>query len=287
MKRTKAFVLGGLTVGVLTISAAAAAQEALIPFPNGPGKQIYCVQKSTSEIFVLHGKCLSGWQHIVSPPGPRGPKGPKGPKGGKGKTGATGPQGAVGPTGPQGAVGPTGPQGPSGLNSPLVFQFSGTSGPDSGTCGNFWATDTYDATFLVEPQVLPEGGGSYTIVKIIKGTFVTKAGTSQPHPASCPGPIQTGGVTGTFYGTITWSVPSPGPGLTPDFNPFASCGAACSPTTTNTSSSDAQNQAFQAAFFPGSTFTGQENFDLVYSTPSNGSWIDSNTPMNNTGNIAG
>ena len=69
--------------------------------------------------------------------------------------------------------------------NPLVYHFSGTTGPDGGNCGNKWATDTYDATFIVEPQVeTVDGqiGGSYTIVKIIDGTFVTRAGTSQPNP---------------------------------------------------------------------------------------------------------
>ena len=203
--------------------------------------------------------------------------------------GATGPQGPVGPAGPHGPVGPTGPPGTSGVINPLVYHFSGTSGPDGGECGDAWATDTYNATFIVEPQVGPGGapGGSYTIVKIIDGTFVTKAGASQPNPASCPGTLQTGGVTGTFHGTISWNVPSPGTGLAPDFDSTAVCGAACSPTTTTTSSNVAQNQAFQAAFFPGSPLTESVNFDLYYTTQANGSWINSNTPMHDTGNITG
>ena len=136
--------------------------------------------------------------------------------------GTPGPQGPVGPTGPQGPVGPAGPQGTSGVINPLIYHFSGTTGPDGGNCGNKWATDTYDATFIVEPQVAPAGApdGYYTIVKIIDGTFVTKAGTSQPNPpppgsAGCPGTLQTGGVTGTFHGTMSWNVPSPGTGQAP------------------------------------------------------------------------
>ena len=207
--------------------------------------------------------------------------------------GAPGPQG---PAGPKGPVGPTGPQGTSGVINPLIYHFSGTTGPDGGNCGDKWATDTYDATFIVEPQVDPGGapGGSYTIVKIIDGTFVTKAGTSQPNPpppggGGCPGPSQTGGVTGKFHGTMSWNVPSPTPGLAPNFDPAAICGRACSPDTnpTNTSSNVAQNQAFQAAFFPGSTLTENFNFDLYYTTQSNGSWHSSNTPGNDTGNITG
>ena len=35
------------------------------------------------------------------------------------------------------------------------------------------------------------------------------------------------------------------------------------------------------------TYAGVTNFDFVYHTAANGSWIDSNTPVNNTGNITG
>jgi hypothetical protein len=203
--------------------------------------------------------------------GEQGPTGPQGPQGPEGDTGATG------------AQGPTGPRGPSGVDSPLVYTFSGTSGPDSGDCGNNWATDTYDATFIVEPEV----DGSFTITKIVKGTFVTIAGTSEPNPSACPGGLQTGGVTGTFYGTESWSVPAPSSTQSADFDPYASCGAACSPTTSNTSSNDAQDQAFESAFFPGATYNGVTNYDFVYHTASNGDWVDSNTPDNNQGNISG
>lgn len=216
-----------------------------------------------------------------------GQRGAKGSKGVRGAVGATGATGAPGPKGDTGAQGPPGPKGTSGINSPLVYSFSGASGPDSGDCGAPWATDTYDATFIVEPQA----DGSFTVVKIVKGTFVTIAGNPQPNPSSCPGTPQTGGLTGTLYGTESWSVASPGANESADFNPEASCGAACSPTTTSGSSSEAQNQAFETAFFPGSDYATDvasgENYDFVYSTASHGSWVDSNTPMNNTGNITG
>ena len=214
--------------------------------------------------------------------------------------GTPGPQGPVGPKGPQGPVGPAGPQGTSGVINPLVYHFSGTTGPDGGNCGDKWATDTYDATFIVEPQVPNPGasgpgpGAYYTIVKIIDGTFVTRAGTSQPNPpppggVGCPGPLQTGGVTGKFHGTMSWNVPTSGSGMAPAFDPDAVCGPACSPNTNaaNTSSNVAQNQAFQTAFFPGSTLTENFNFDLYYTTQSNGTWHSSNTPGNDTGNVTG
>ena len=167
-----------------------------------------------------------------------------------GATGATGPQGATGPKGPAGTNGgagpagsgsPTGSQGPlglSGVNDPLVYTFSGATGPDSGTCGNSWATDMYDSTYRVDPN----GGGSFTVVKIVTGTFTTNAG---PSPAACangsasPGNGKTvnGGDTGTFFGTESWTVASPGPGKAADFLPTASCGSVCSPNTTQSGGS--------------------------------------------------
>jgi hypothetical protein len=207
-----------------------------------------------------------------------GPTGPKGSTGSQGPKGDNGPAGVAGPAGPAGQQGSTGPAGPSGVNSPLVYSFSGISGPDSGTCGNNWASDTYNDTYVVAPMV----DGSYTVTKIIKGSFVTVAGDS---PANCTEQISAG-KTGSFIGSESFSVAAPGAGQSADFNPFANC-AACSPNTTSTSSNSAQDQAFVAAFFPGSSAPGAANFDFVYQTPSNGSWVDSNTPTNNTGNIAG
>ena len=154
-----------------------------------------------------------------------------------GATGATGPQGATGSQGPAGSnvgagpagtgspTGPQGPPGPGGVNDPLVYTFNGASGPDSGTCGNNWATDTYSSTYRVEPQP----NGSFAVSKIVTGTFVTIAGQS---PAACgTGGTSTNmvnaGDTGTFYGTESWSVPSPVAGEAADFNPTAACGASC------------------------------------------------------------
>ena len=156
-----------------------------------------------------------------------------------------------------------------------------------GTCGNNWATDTYSSTYRVEPQP----NGSFAVSKIVTGTFVTIAGQS---PAACgTGGTSTNtvnaGDTGTFYGTESWSVRSPVTGAA-DFNPTAACGAACSPMTTSGSSSEAQNSAFEGAFFPGSDYATDiaagENFDFVY-TSHGDTWTDSNTPDNNQGDITG
>ena len=212
--------------------------------------------------------------------GAQGTQGVPGQQGGQGAQGQQGPQGvqgAQGPQGPQGDPGAPGTPGASGVNSPLVFTYTDSVGPDSGDCGNAWATDTYDRTFVLEPQA----DGSFTIFETVKGTFVTLAGVSQPNPLSCSGNPQSGGVDGNFYGTESWTVSAPGAGESADFDPNASC-TDCSPQTSgSTSSNDQGNAAFQQAFFPGSSYSGVTNYDFVYTTASNGSWIDSNTPLNN------
>jgi hypothetical protein len=229
--------------------------------------------------------------------GQSGAAGANGTNGSAGVAGATGAAGQIGPAGSNGtdgtngaagadgATGATGAAGASGINSPLVVTASATSiGPDSGDCGNSWATDTYNRTWEIQPQA----DGSYTIYEQVQGTFVTTAGSSEPNPSSCPGTGQAGGVTGTFYGVETWSVPAPSSGESADFDPFAECTSACDPTTTgSTSSNDQGNQAFESLFFPTATYAGVTNYDFVYNTAANGSWVDSNTPSNNNGDIAG
>ncbi|HEX4035529.1 MAG TPA: hypothetical protein VHX66_13880 [Solirubrobacteraceae bacterium] len=215
--------------------------------------------------------------------GQQGPQGVAGQQGGQGAQGQQGVQGQQGPQGPQGAQGPQGPQGDpgtpgeSGVNSPLVYTYTDSVGPDSGDCGNTWATDTYGRTFVVEPQA----DGSFTIFETVKGTFVTLGGVDQPNPLVCATDPQSGGVNGDFYGTESWTVPAPGAGESADFDPNASCSGCSAQTSGSTSSNDQGDDAFQQAFFPGSSYPGVTNYDFVYTTTSNGSWTDSNTPLNN------
>jgi hypothetical protein len=42
-----------------------------------------------------------------------------------------------------------------------------------------------------------------------------------------------------------------------------------------------------SAFFPGAATPSVANYDFVYTTPSNGSWVDSSTQMNNQNDISG
>jgi hypothetical protein len=195
--------------------------------------------------------------------------------------GARGPAGATGATGAQGPKGDKGDKGNSGVNSPLVYTFAGTTGPDTGVCSDNngspnqgWATDTYDSTYVVAMQ--PDG--SYVLTKTVKGTFVTTPGVSQPNKC---GSLQVGGVTGTFFGTESITVPADS-----GFDPYATCGAACSPDTnsTLTSSNTAQNNAFVAAFYSGGTGT-LTSFDFTYDAGSNGHMEQNDNGV--TGNITG
>ncbi|MDX6543560.1 MAG: hypothetical protein QOK32_1163 [Gaiellaceae bacterium] len=95
--------------------------------------------------------------------------------------------------------------------------------PDSGTCGNDWAEDTFDRFFTVRQT----GAGTYEVYEQFKnGTFVTMAG---PSPGACdlsdgygPG-VVSGGLLGTMHGyfiiEVTCALAAP------CFNAAGSCGA--------------------------------------------------------------
>src|SRR5689334_21775294 len=70
--------------------------------------------------------------------------------------------------------------------------------PDSSTCGNDWANDTFDRFFSVESN-----GGTLTVVEDFKnGAFTTIAG---PSPGGCdtnPGGTVVAGMTGSLQGSF-------------------------------------------------------------------------------------
>jgi hypothetical protein len=74
-----------------------------------------------------------------------------------------------------------------------------SSSPDSGTCGNDWAQDTFNREFTVHSN----GDGTFTIVEQFKdGDFTTTAG---PSPGACElssphGTLIVAGKTGSFHG---------------------------------------------------------------------------------------
>jgi hypothetical protein len=101
-----------------------------------------------------------------------------------------------------------------------------SSSPDSGTCGNNWANDTYKRAFDASTAANPDTTFTFT-ESFIAGRFVTVAGSS---PGACdpngiPGGSIRDGVTGTFNGNFIVVV-SGG-----TFNPAATCSAANCSTT--------------------------------------------------------
>lgn len=95
---------------------------------------------------------------------------------------------------------------PTGASTQHYGPYTSTS-PDSGTCGNDWATDTFDRHFTVHSN----GGGSFTVVEQFKdGTFTTPAPPTDPNaapfsPGACensssPAGTVADGVTGALHG---------------------------------------------------------------------------------------
>lgn len=247
----------------------------------GPGKLTTWVDAQLNKVSKLNtGKSgTDGTNGAQGQSGAGGATGTAGPQGPQGQQGAQGQQGVAGQQGLAGQEGTQGPQGQAGAASLLTWTYGNIQVPDtSGDCGNDWATDTYDTAM----EVTPQADGSYLVTKYLTGFITTIADTDQPNPTAsggkCGDNAQTGGVLGTFQGIETWTV---GTGPT-DFDPTATC-ASCA----KASSSEQQNADFMNAYFPGSTYSGVKNYDFVYHTVSNGSWVHSNAPDNNTGNITG
>ena len=82
-----------------------------------------------------------------------------------------------------------------------------SSSPDSGTCGNDWATDTFNRVFTVRTN--PDG--TFLVVEQFKdGSFVTMVGASpgacDPNDGVPPGLVNNG-VTGRMHGYFTTPLP--------------------------------------------------------------------------------
>jgi hypothetical protein len=116
--------------------------------------------------------------------------------------------------------------------------------PDSGTCGNDWANDTLNRTYVVKKK----SDGTYKLVAFDRGTFTTVAGAS---PGACntgtsngstvPAGI-TGGVAGFVVATITGGT----------LNTNATCPNPCT------------RAAFETAFFGASAHETVTKFAFVY-----------------------
>src|SRR5512143_2751040 len=113
-----------------------------------------------------------------------------------------------------------------------------STSPDSGTCGNSWANDSFDRVFRVDTRPNPDG--TYDVVeRFERGRFVTVAG---PSPGGCqtdPGGTVGDGVEGRMQGSFDMVVVGV-------FNPDA----VCTPETCNTTAG-----FVTTVFGPEATFT--------------------------------
>lgn len=139
--------------------------------------------------------------------------------------------------------------------------FHSTS-PDSGTCGNDWANDTFERHFTVSQ------GGARVKETFKKGTFVTIAGHS---PGACQSGTDNGhtvaaGVKGKFEGSFEIVVTGG------TFNPNAVCTVATCGTTAG---------FIATVFGAGATFD-VPTFEFHYSAGKNGEW--KNASANRGGN---
>ncbi len=95
--------------------------------------------------------------------------------------------------------------------------------PDSGTCGNSWANDTFTRQFDVQAT-----GGTFYLTEFFKdGHFVTVAGSS---PGACEtdsnhGTLIAAGVRGSFHGYLAGEVTGG------TYNPDATCPDPCNGDT--------------------------------------------------------
>src|SRR6187551_296009 len=118
---------------------------------------------------------------------------------------------------------------PTGVNHTQHYGPYTSGSPDSGTCGNDWATDTFDRVFTVRSNL----DGTYTVVQQFKnGSFVTNVGLS---PGSCditagspPGTVN-GGITGSMHG---YFIISTGPFGQSSTDPSCVAGSPSTPCTT-------------------------------------------------------
>ena len=94
---------------------------------------------------------------------------------------------------------------PPGSNATQHYGPYPSDSPDSGTCGNDWAQDTFDRHFTVKSN----HDGTFTVIEQFKdGSFTTLAG---PSPGACEtnfGGMVDAGVVGSMHGYFIIPLPS-------------------------------------------------------------------------------
>jgi hypothetical protein len=199
---------------------------------------------SASDLSPAARKALQGQQGKTGPEGPHGHAGAQGPKGDPGVAGTPGKDGAPG-------------------FSPTAFGPYASDSPDSSICGNTWAIDKMDRSYVVYPQV----DGSFLVAQTFTdGTFTTVAGNS-PEDNDCGSTHDdvAAGVTGEMHGYFLVKV-SAGVG---NFDPEAKCTEKC------------YTKEFVQAIFGTSSYDVPV-FEMHYSSPGHGSW--KNASVNRGGN---
>jgi len=134
---------------------------------------------------------------------------------------------------------------PTGASTQHFGPYPSTS-PDSGTCGNNWASDAFDRHFTVHQN--PDG--TFTVVEQFKdGSFVTTAGAS---PGACqstpPQGVIRDGVTGDLHGYFIIPLP---PAESESSSPF--CNATLM-TNANCDTTTFINTHFTPACYPTTCF---------------------------------
>ena len=145
-----------------------------------------------------------------------------------------------------------------------------STSPDSGTCGNDWATDTFDRHYQV--SVTPNVGGTYNVTEQFKnGTFVTNAGPSAGACETNPGGTVAAGVTGKMHGSFEIVVTGG------TFNANETCATGCDTTA-----------GFIAKVFGTGASYDVPTFSFHYSAGNNGEWKNASADRGgNHGDITG
>ena len=168
------------------------------------------------------------------------------------------------------------------LAGPAVRQYGpfASTSPDSGTCGNEWATDTFDRHFRANTSPNPDG--TYNLVEEFKkGTFVTNAG---PSPGACQdsappagnGNTVAAGLNGKMDGSFTIIVHN---GV---FNPNGTCPTVC---TTSGFIGAVYGPAAQASYLANPDIP---TFLFHYNANNHGDWKNASTDRGgNHGDITG
>jgi hypothetical protein len=195
----------------------------------------------------------------------------RGSNGAKGDNGPAGPQGPKGDTGVAGAPGKDGKDGKNGEPgfSPMAFGPYASDSPDSGICGNDWANDKMDRSYVVYPQA----DGSFVVAETFtNGTFTTLAGHSPGDSACDPANDVAAGITGAVKGYFLLQIPA-GKGK---FDPEAKCTEKCKTP-----------DFVQSVFGLGANDYDVPVFEMHYSAPGHGDWTNaSDSRGGNHGNIS-